>query len=604
MTMKRINFKKLTALSLLIVMLFTMMACTPSTPTGPVDESTTEVQETEAPEVFVDIVKDQKTEYVIVFADGPSQKTFAAITTLKNAINACLGDDYIRTKSDFLKRDETIPEKAKEIVVGSTNRPANAELETKLGVKDYAILFENDRLYIYGKTDASITEAVNYFIEKYIKDGVVSVSDTLFETVAYDYRFATVKLEGTDLFEYKIVIPEKADLSTTYAAANLARYLEEAYGRTLPIVTDKEAETELEILIGKTNRAASTRAYAECKDEHKYVLYKNGKQIVTAGLGYMVGGGAGTLVSQIFGTEKNVDIVLPTEPVAKNYEFKKATSAILMIGDGMADNHIKATLMNGLTEFVPQQLPNKGHAITHSVNYPSVTDSAASATALSSGYKTWNGYLGMNRNKVSKQNVRELAFSKGAKTAVITTDVITGATPGGFLVHVESRKSTAEIQNQINALVKAGKVNYCEGEVGDKFRAKIEEALYGMTDGDDMIFAMFEAALIDKRSHSNDLSGIYQMVTRYNDVTSYVIQYILFHPDTALVITADHECGGVTLNNATGKYYFTSGDHTNANVPVFALGDGTSMFNGKDVDNTQIAKFLASIFDPTAKFGE
>ena len=401
-----------------------------------------------------------------------------------------------------------------------------------------------------------------------------------------------------------MVIPDDADLSTLYAAANFVKYMEEAYGRTLPIVTDKEAETELEILIGKTNRAASTRAYAECKEEHKYVLYKSGKKIVTAGLGYMVGGGVGTLVSYVFGTEKNVDITLPTEPMAKNFEFKKATSAILMIGDGMADNHIKATIKNGLSEFIPQQLPNQGHAITHSLNYPSVTDSAASATALSSGYKTWNKYLGLNRNKVSKQNVRELAYSMGAKTAILTTDVITGATPSGFLAHVDNRNSTDEIQSQITALINKGLVNYCEGEVGDKFRAKIEEALYGMTDGDDKIFAMFEAALIDKRSHSNDLSGIYNMVTRYNDVTAYVIQFILLHPDTALVITADHECGGVTLNNATGSYYFTSGDHTNTNVPVFALGDGTSMFNGKDVDNTEIAKFLAAIFDPNAKFGE
>lgn len=602
--MKKISFKKLTALSLIIVMLFTMIACTPTTPDDPGVESTTAAPETDPPIVMVDIVKDQKTEYVIVFADGPSQKTYAAVTALKNAINDCLGDDYIRTKSDFLKRDEAVPEKAKEIVVGSTNRPANAELEKNLGGKDYAILFENDRLYIYGRTDSAITDAVNYFVKNYIKDGSVSVSDKMNEVVRYDYRHTSIKHEGTELSEYKVVIPEDADLSTLYAAANFVKYIEEAYGRTLPVVTDKEAETELEILIGKTNRAASTRAYAECKEEHKYVLYKNGKQIVTAGLGYMVGGGVGTLVSQVFGAEKNVEISLPTEPTAKNYEFKKATSAILMIGDGMADNHIKATLKNGLAEFIPQQLPNKGYAITHSLNYPNVTDSAASATALSSGYKTWNGYLGMNRSKVSKQNVRELAHSTGAKTAVLTTDVITGATPGGFLVHVESRKSTAEIQSQITALIKAGKVNYCEGEVGDEFRTKIEEALYGMTDGDDKIFAMFEAALIDKRSHSNDLSGIYKMVTRYNDVTAYVIQFILLHPDTALVITADHECGGVTLNNATGKYYFTSDNHTNANVPVFALGDGTSMFNGKDVDNTEIAKFLAAIFDPNAKFGE
>ena len=225
--MKKFSFKRLTAMSLLIVMLFTMIACTRAGPVETTPESTTETPVTEAPEVFVDIVKDQKTEYVIVFADGPSQKAFAAVTTLKNAINECLGDNYIRSKSDFLKRDEVVPEKAKEIVIGATNRPANAELEKNLGGKDYAILFENDRLYIYGKTDDAITEAVNFFVKNYIKDGTISVSDKMNEIVRYDYRFVSIKHEGTDLFEYKVVIPEKADLSTVYAAANFVSYIRE-----------------------------------------------------------------------------------------------------------------------------------------------------------------------------------------------------------------------------------------------------------------------------------------------------------------------------------------------------------------------------------------
>ena len=114
---------------------------------------------------------------------------------------------------------------------------------------------------------------------------------------------------------------------------------------------------------------------------------------------------------------------------------------------------------------------------------------------------------------------------------------------------------------------------------------------------------MFEAAYIDKRAHSNDLAQVRKMVTRYNDVASYVIEFALFHPDTALVITADHETGGIEYNEKNGTYYFTSGDHTHDDVPVHAIGGGTEKFKGVTVDNTDIAKFLASIFGATS-FGE
>ncbi len=601
--MKKTLLFKITAIILICLTLFPMLAsCKLS------EDGETGSGEGEGPSetVWVDLVKDKKTEYIIVRPDKINFEMTAPLTKLRSAVMDLLADgESVKVRGDFLKKGDTLPEKAKEIVVGVTNRPETEYLASICGDKDFIIYEKNERVYIYAENDKKTIEGIEYFIANYIKDGKITVAQNYADHIKYDYRWSSITINGENIFNYKVVIPQKADQLTEFAADNFVKFVNSATGKLMTVVTDKEAESELEILIGKTNRSASDAAFKEAKDG-KYVLYANGKQIVTAGEGYLVGAGAAALFTKYLGEDKEGNIKdLPTSPVGLVYEFnERATSAILMIGDGMGDNHIDATLKNGLAEFVPQQLPNKGHAITHSLNYPKVTDSAASATALGGGYKTYNKYLGLNRSKQEMQNVRELAQSLGAATAILTTDKITGATPSGFLVHVSDRNNTTEIQKQIDKVIADGKVNYCEGGLGDNFKDKIEEALYGMTDGRQNIFAMFEAALIDKRSHSNDLSGVYQMVTRYNEITSYVIEYILFHPDTALVITADHECGGVTLNKNTGKYHFTSTDHTNANVPVFALGGGTELFANKTVDNTKIAKFLADIFAPGKKFGE
>ncbi|MBR5121206.1 MAG: hypothetical protein IKU89_01515, partial [Oscillospiraceae bacterium] len=73
--------------------------------------------------------------------------------------------------------------------------------------------------------------------------------------------------------------------------------------------------------------------------------------------------------------------------------------------------------------------------------------------------------------------------------------------------------------------------------------------------------------------------------------------YVALHPDTILIVTADHETGGVTLpenfsaeNVAEAKY--TTESHTSADVPVYAIGYGTEALEGENI-NTDIAKFIA-----------
>jgi alkaline phosphatase len=62
-----------------------------------------------------------------------------------------------------------------------------------------------------------------------------------------------------------------------------------------------------------------------------------------------------------------------------------------------------------------------------------------------------------------------------------------------------------------------------------------------------------------------------------------------------VIITADHETGGLQIA-ANGDFYYTSGSHTSANVPVFAYGAGCEVFDGQTVENIQIPKTIAAMF--------
>ena len=78
-------------------------------------------------------------------------------------------------------------------------------------------------------------------------------------------------------------------------------------------------------------------------------------------------------------------------------------------------------------------------------------------------------------------------------------------------------------------------------------------------------------------------------------MTAYAATYAMCHRDTAIIVTADHETGGLQIE-ANGEFKYTSGDHTSANVPVFAYGAYADVFNGKTVENVQIPKTIAAIF--------
>lgn len=339
-------------------------------------------------------------------------------------------------------------------------------------------------------------------------------------------------------------------------------------------------------------------------------------------------------------TEKQVQKII-------NGKFTSPKNVIVIIGDGMGPNDITLAeeRIDGVYDFglVLNQIKNHGLAKTHSAN-ADVTDSAAAGTALSTGQKTNNGYVGKDINGNDIQTMAELARSLGKKVGIITDEAISGATPTSFTVHNESRYNTQEL---INSMIKfkpdllMGKdynsvfmalgeeervifeneylvakdfaryketldtdpncekpfLGFLEGysSVASYNLAQCAEVAFKRLQNENGFFLMIESAGTDKFGHSNDIEGKFNSVVTLDRTVAAALKFMEKNPDTLLIITSDHETGGVKLPDKSDKYLsdlLTVTEHTATPVRVFGVGKGTEYFKGKTVDNTDIAKFV------------
>jgi alkaline phosphatase len=128
----------------------------------------------------------------------------------------------------------------------------------------------------------------------------------------------------------------------------------------------------------------------------------------------------------------------------------KAKNVIVFVGDGMGSAHrnaIRLATVGANGELAMNSMPYSG--MVHSSSTSTVTDSAAAATAMASGVKSYNGAIGVDPNKNSVQSIMELAKQAGKSTGVVTTSQVTDATPAAFGgAHVANRSSQSDIAKQ------------------------------------------------------------------------------------------------------------------------------------------------------------
>lgn len=338
--------------------------------------------------------------------------------------------------------------------------------------------------------------------------------------------------------------------------------------------------------------------------------------------------------------------------VSANEETKAAKNVILMIGDGMGENSIEWTKAEYKTSLVVDTFPIKGYSKTDS--YSGTTDSAAGGTALSSGKHAINGNLGMLAIAIGDahidlgtyMNTCEVAKSLGKKAGVVTSDKNSGATPSAFSVHVADRDYAEEITEQqlsgnldliwakSNGLVdeanatangwnfvdsiddiKAlnnntrsfgafeGSIEYDHEDEEDVFvpLSELTELAIEKLDNDKGFLLMVEGAHIDKNNHNNNAEGMMKSMLEFDKAIKAALDFAEEDGNTVVIVTADHETGGIKKND-DGTFEYTKTGHSSINVPVRIYGADDFIANGDIVINYDISRYTASKLGYTEKY--
>lgn len=265
------------------------------------------------------------------------------------------------------------------------------------------------------------------------------------------------------------------------------------------------------------------------------------------------------------------------------------------------------------SKFTFSAFPYQGMQATHSAN-TFITESAAAGTALATGHKTNNDILGMDPTKTIKfKTMAEMAKEKGMKVGIVSTVSIDHATPGAFYAHEPTRKNYYEIalamadsgfeyfagggllaptgpkkdkpdaldiakqkgykvvntQEAIRKLSKNdGKVIAISPDLQDEqsmeydidrqdhlsladFTRKGIEVL----DNPNGFFMMVEGGKIDWSCHANDAASTVRDVMALDAAIAEAMKFYAKHPDeTLIVVTGDHETGGMTIGFAGTEY--------------------------------------------------
>lgn len=313
-----------------------------------------------------------------------------------------------------------------------------------------------------------------------------------------------------------------------------------------------------------------------------------------------------------------------------------------------------------------ERLPVTGLVRTHSAN-SRVTDSAAAGTALASGVKTNNGMIGMAPDEREYCTLLEAAQAKGMATGLVVTSTISHATPASFGAHVKSRKLEPAIAAQlmarrINVLLGGGRkyflprsdpnsgrkddvdlfaeaqeAGYTYVRTASELRSAQDSHVLGLFQFDGLttaepepslafmtrkairllkrvnlnstadrygFFLMIEGSQIDWECHANDAAGAVRQTLLFDQAVEAAVDFALKDGRTLVLVTADHETGGLTLigNGSEEKkdpelaVRWSTKGHSGTPVGLWALGPGARRFAGVQ-DNTDIPKKIAQLLE-------
>jgi alkaline phosphatase len=330
------------------------------------------------------------------------------------------------------------------------------------------------------------------------------------------------------------------------------------------------------------------------------------------------------------------------QQVPDKYPEGSVKNIILLIGDGMGVTQIYSAYTYNKGYLNLFKSPYIGFSITYSAdNY--ITDSGAGATAISTGKKTNNYSVGVDKQGKPLKTILESAEERGLATGLVVTCPVTHATPAAFIAHQVSRNEDVQIARDfigsgIDLFIGGGKYHFedtsgfynysdtlrkdgysivydlrsidtesskntgcfvanldlpsfSEGR-GDYLPEATKIALSKLKGNQNGFFMMIEGSQIDWGGHANDIQYVISELLDFDKAVGESIKFADKNPGTLVIVTADHETGGLSItggdiNEGTVLANFSSLGHTAVMVPVFAYGTGAEAFAGI-YENTEI----------------
>ncbi|UZP68558.1 alkaline phosphatase [Desulfovibrio mangrovi] len=299
------------------------------------------------------------------------------------------------------------------------------------------------------------------------------------------------------------------------------------------------------------------------------------------------------------------------------YSGKAAKYVFLFIGDGMGIPQQVATEAFLGKELSMRSFPAQGVTTTPAADR-FIVDSAAAATAMSAGQITNVGMIGLAPDKSKVKTIAEMAKERGMKVGIVSSVSIDHATPAAFYAHVPSRSQYHYIDHAIaesgfdyfaggglkdpkgkkkgiesrgdameairnagftvvdnredflSLSRKSGKVlaynqwlqdsaalPYAIDQRKDKDISLAEFTRKGieLLDNSKGFFMMVEGGKIDWACHANDAKAAIMDTVAFDEAVREALAFYKKHPEeTAIIVTGDHECGGMSLGFAGTKY--------------------------------------------------
>lgn len=325
-----------------------------------------------------------------------------------------------------------------------------------------------------------------------------------------------------------------------------------------------------------------------------------------------------------------------------------------MIGSGMGLTQISAGMYTNGNQLNLEKFPVTGLHKAYAGN-SLISDAAAGATAFACGVKTYNGAIGVDMDSLPVKSMFQYAEERQLSTGLVSTASITHATTASFVAHVKSSQHNEEIAEsfldmEVDFFVGGGKKyfdqrqkdkrdlvqklkqkgyvvsHYLEMPIHDipidfdrnfayftadtepesyyRGRNYLEKVcqlapLFLKRHGDNGFVLVVESAQIEWGGHANDPDYIVSETLEFDRAIGKVLEFAERDGQTLVLVTADHETGGFSINQNSRMdslvTSFTTDGRTGVLLPVFAYGPGAEAFSGVYENTAVFDKMLTAL---------